>query len=97
MPGITGIVADAVRPFATSDVKNPDSSRDRLNGHGTERGEAMTWRKIRQWLGPVIVIVFAGSLLWGALKHAEMAGGPSPAAALREATSKAAHQRVLTP
>jgi hypothetical protein len=58
------------------------------------------WR-IRQWFGPwvgaAIVMALAGGLCWMALKHAERAGGRSPAAALGEAMSEAAHQRVLTP
>ncbi len=62
----------------------------------------MIWRlRIRQWLGQwvaaAIVIALAGGLFWMAVKHAERAGGASPAAALREAMSKAALQRVLPP
>lgn len=62
----------------------------------------MIWRwRIRQWLGQwvgaAILIALAGGLFWMVLKHAERAGGPSPAAALGEAMSEAARQRVLTP
>ena len=62
----------------------------------------MIWRsRIRQslghWVGTAIVIALAGGLFWMAVKHAERAGDGSPAAALGEAMSKAAHQRKLTP
>ena len=62
----------------------------------------MIWRStIRQWLGPwvgvAIVIALAGGLFWMAAKHAERAGGASPAPAVGEAMSKAARQRMLTP
>jgi len=62
----------------------------------------MIWRsRIRQWLPKwvvaAIVIALAGGLFWMGLKNAERAGGVSPAAALGEAMSKAARQRVLTP
>ena len=52
--------------------------------------------RVGQWLKAAIVLALAGGLLWGALTHAEKAGGPSPAA-LGEAMSKAARQRELTP
>jgi hypothetical protein len=58
----------------------------------------MIWRwRIRQWVGVAIVIAVAGGLFWTAVKHAERAGEASSAAALGEAMSKAARQRVLTP
>ena len=57
--------------------------------------------KIRQWLGQwvgaAIVIALASGLFMMVLKRAENAGGPSPAAALSAAMSKAAHQRALDP
>jgi len=56
----------------------------------------MIWRsRTRQWVATAIVIALAG-LLWLAVKQAERAGA-SPAAALGEAMSKAAHQRELSP
>jgi len=48
-------------------------------------------------VGAAIIIALAGGLFWMAVKHAERAGGASPAAALGEAMSKAARQRMLTP
>jgi hypothetical protein len=56
------------------------------------------WRtRIRHWLAVTLVIGVVIGVFWATLKHAEKAGGPSPAAALSEALSKAARQRVLTP
>jgi hypothetical protein len=56
------------------------------------------WRmRIRHWLAVALVIAIAVGVFWATLKRTEKAGGPSPAAALREALSKAAQQRVLTP
>jgi hypothetical protein len=58
----------------------------------------MSWRsRIRPWAAAAIVIVLAGSLFWMAITHVEKSGGAPPSAALGEAMSKAAHQRVLTP
>ncbi len=62
----------------------------------------MIWRsrirqRLGQWVGAAIIIALAGGLFWMAVKHAERAGGASPAAALGEAMSKAARQRMLTP
>lgn len=59
-----------------------------------------TW-KMRQWLAPwagaAIAIALAGGLFIMVLKHAEKAGGPSPATALGHAMSEAARQRMFTP
>jgi len=56
----------------------------------------MAWRsRIRQWVGTAILVALAGGPFWMVAKHAERAG-VSPAAALGEAMSKAAHQRQLT-
>jgi hypothetical protein len=56
------------------------------------------WRtKIRHWLAVTLLIAVAVGVFWATLKRTEKAGGPSPAAALSEALSKAARQRVLTP
>jgi hypothetical protein len=54
-------------------------------------------QRLGQWVGAAIIIALAGGLFWMAVKHAERADGPSPAAVLDEAMSKAARQRVLTP
>jgi hypothetical protein len=56
------------------------------------------WRtKIRHGLAVTVLIAVAVGVFWATLKRTEEAGGPSPAAALSEALSKAARQRVLTP
>ena len=57
----------------------------------------MIWRsRIRPWVAAAIVIVLAGGLFWMAVEHAGKSGG-APSAAVGEAMSKAAHQRLLTP
>jgi hypothetical protein len=53
------------------------------------------WRaRIRRWLGPALVIVLLGGLLWVAVRYV---GEEGAAARLGEAMSKAARQRELTP
>jgi len=49
-------------------------------------------RRLGQWVGAAVVIAIAGALFWMAV-----ASSGSPVAAVGEAMSKAAHQRVLTP
>jgi hypothetical protein len=54
-------------------------------------------RWLGQWIAAAIVFALAGGLFWMAAKSANRDSGASPAAALSEAMSKAARQRVLTP
>jgi hypothetical protein len=53
--------------------------------------------RIRHWVAVPLIIAVALGVFWTTLKRTERAGGPSPAAALSEALSKAARQRILTP
>jgi hypothetical protein len=58
----------------------------------------MSWRsRIRPWAAAAIVIVLAGGLFWMAVTHVEKSGGAPSSAAVGEAMSEAAHQRLLTP
>jgi hypothetical protein len=62
----------------------------------------MMWKsrireRLGKWVGTAIIIALAGGLFWMAVKYAERTYGPSAAAAVGEAMSKAARQRVLHP
>ena len=58
---------------------------------------SMFRQRLGQWIGAALIVAIAGGLFWMAAKHAERADGPSPGAALGDAMSEAARQRMLAP
>src|SRR6266446_3899529 len=84
---------DDPRPREVPTSRHPHTSRDRPNVRESRTrggGWTMIWRsrirqRLGQWVGAAIIIALAGGLFWMAVKHAERAGGASPAAALGEA------------
>ena len=97
-PGREAVAASG-RMLAGASIRAPHAAVPMVAKSRT-RGWTMIWRirqRLGQWVGAAIIIALAGGLCWMAVKHAERADGPSPAAALGEAMSKAARQRMLTP